>query len=438
MRTTNSDVILTRSCSLSSDSRKAGLNGNVLVLGCSGSGKTRNHLKPNLMQCDGSYIVLDSKGSLYDEMGPFLETSGYEVDKLDFTTFSGTVGYNPLDYVRWHDGDPVQQDMIAIASAVCPAKEHKSDPFWPRAAANYLTSYIAFVFEMYPQSEWTMNSVIEVFEKACVGESEMLFGELERRRPKSYAVSLYKRAKSTARADRMHSSIMGIIAAYLLPFGFESARASYSHPRRIDFEKFAQGKHALFVTIDDMDRSLDGLTSLFVRQAFTSLADYADHQCANHALPIPVRFMLDDFANLHLPAFDDILSVTRSRNIAVTVICQTVSQLEARYNEATANSIIGNCDTQLVLAFQDERTARYFALRANKSASTLLETPLGKWWLFVRGSKGKCDESYRLEDHPRYGELRRLTRPQTHMEESFDVYEPWEEIDPRQAALFVA
>ena len=154
-----------------------------------------------------------------------------------------------------------------------------------------------------------------------------------------------------------------------------------------------------------MDRSLDKLTSLFIQQAFSSLCRSADRDYPDHRLPVPVRFVLDDFANLRLPHIDDVLSVIRSREISCTVVCQTISQLEARYGEATANSIVGNCDSQLVLGFQDERTAAYFSCRANKTASTLLETPAGMWWVFLRGQRGAMDPARRLEDHPRYPEL---------------------------------
>ena len=154
-----------------------------------------------------------------------------------------------------------------------------------------------------------------------------------------------------------------------------------------------------------MDRSLDKLTSLFIQQAFSSLCRSADRDYPDHRLPVPVRFVLDDFANLRLPHIDDVLSVIRSREISCTVVCQTISQLEARYGEATANSIVGNCDSQLVLGFQDERTAAYFSCRANKTASTLLETPAGMWWVFLRGQRGAMDAARRLEDHPRYHEI---------------------------------
>ena len=398
-------LILTSGHAASMDSWATGLNNNVLVLGCSGSGKTRNFLKPNLLQCEGSYIVLDSKGRLYDEMAPFLRAHGYVVDRLDFTTMDGEIGYDPLHHVRWRKGRPLAQDIIAIASTLFPRADMGDDPFWAGAAANYVASYIAYVFEALPDREWNMASVVSVYEQACEGNAEALFADLSKQDPDSYAASLFRRARSTARADKMHSSIMGIIAANLLPLTFDGALASFRKAQQIDFCDLGRERRALFVTMDDMDRSLASLTSLFIRQAFSSLCDFADTRCDGGRLLVPVRFMLDDFANLTLPGFDDVLSVIRSREVSCTIICQTVSQLEARYDQAVANSIIGNCDRHLVLGFQDERTAKYFALRANKLPSTLLETPAGNWWLFERGRRGICEPAYALEQHPRYREL---------------------------------
>ena len=396
------NLVLTKGRTSPLDSWQTGLNNNVLVLGCSGGGKTRNHLKPNLLEANGSYVVLDSKGRLAREMGPYLQGLGYEVDVIDFTTMEGTIGYDPLNAVRWRHGRPLQQDIIAIANAICPKQDMGNDPFWGLAAANYLASYIAYVFEALPDREWNMASVVSMFEQACAGDADELFRELRREDPESYAVALYRRAKATARAEKMHASIMGIIAANLLPLSFEGALESFRNPCQLNFRVLGVEKHAVFVTMDDLDDSLAALTSLFVRQAFSVLCDFADTECEGGRLPVPVRFMLDDFANLTLPGFDRVLSVVRSREISCTVICQTVSQLEARYGAAEANSIIGNCDRQLVLGFQDEATARYFSLRANKTPATLLETPAGSWWYFERGHRGVCEAAYRLEDHPSY------------------------------------
>lgn len=405
------ELILTSTRSESMDSWVTGLNNNVLVLGCSGSGKTRNFLKPNLLQCEGSYVVLDSKGRLFREMGPCLSAHGYTVDCLDFTTMEGTIGYDPLHHVRWRKGRPLAQDIISIASALFPRSDMGDDPFWAGAAANYVASYIAYVFEALPDREWNMASVVSVYEQACEGNADALFSDLSGQDPESYAVSLYRRAKSTARAEKMHSSIMGIIAANLMPLTFDGAFASFRKADQIDFCDLGRERRALFVTMDDMDRSLAPLTSLFIRQAFSSLCDFADAKCDCGRLPVPVRFMLDDFANLTLQDFDDVLSVIRSREISCTIICQTVSQLEARYNQAVANSIIGNCDRHLVLGFQDERTARYFSLRANKTATTLLETPADNWWLFERGHRGVCEPGYKIEDHPGYFDLGEVGEP---------------------------
>lgn len=395
------NIVFTKHIAANTDSWQTGMNNNILVLGCSGSGKTRNHLKPNLMQCQGSYIVLDTKGSLYDEMGAYLALQGYKVDQLDFTTMGGTCGYDPLHQVRIENGKPNQQDIIAIASAICPKEAQQSDPFWGLAAANYLSSYIAYVFEALPERERSMASVIKLFESGT-GKIQHLFNDLAMHNPDSYAASLFNRSKATCGAEKMHSSILGIIAANLLPFGFKGALDSYANPNRIDFSSFGREKRALFVTVDDIDHSLEGLTSLFIEQAFTRLCSSADRDYAEHRLPIPVRFILDDFANLNIPHIDDMLAVIRSREISATIICQTVSQLEARYGAAAANSIIGNCDRQLLLAVQDEATARYFSLRANKPAFALLETPANTWWYFERGKRGKQDGAYQLDQHPEY------------------------------------
>lgn len=435
--------MLSANRSVSCDTWRSGLNNNVLVLGSSGGGKTRNHVKPNLLQCQGSYIVLDCKGSLYHEMGPYLEENGYIVDCIDFNAMDGTIGYNPLDHIRWCEGRPMQQDIISIASAICPVDEHASDSFWPLAAANYLTAYIAYVLEALPDEAQNMSSVIRMFELAVARAVDPLFTDLQKEDPGAYAPSLYNRAKATCGAEKMHASILGILAADLVPFGFEGVIRSYSNPRQIDFRSFGREKRALFVTIDDMDTSLRPLTSLFIRQAFSSLCDAADHGSPDGRLAVPVRLMLDDFANLNVANFDNILSVTRSREISCTIVCQTVSQLEARYGKPAANSIIGNCDHQLVLGFQDEATARYFSLRANKPAASLLATPTDRWWLFQRGHAAVCDKAYQLEQHPRYADLAACGQA----EPGADLTEMWlddidqeffdfEELGPEDLELF--
>ncbi|MFR3450661.1 MAG: type IV secretory system conjugative DNA transfer family protein [Collinsella sp.] len=197
----------------------------------------------------------------------------------------------------------------------------------------------------------------------------------------------------------MNASIIGIIAEKVMRLSFDTARALYTHSPQVDFARMGHEPTALFVTLSDMDRSLDPLTNLFLTQALISLGREADAMPSG-SLPVPVRMFLDDFGNFHIPNFEQAISVVRSKNIWCTMLCQTTSQLAARYGEEGANTIIGNCDTQLVLAFQDTTSARYFTDRANKPVSALLATPLDRSWLFLRGKPGELVRRYEVADHP--------------------------------------
>ncbi len=405
-------TLLGRGCELPCDTRLTGLNNNVLVIGPSGAGKTRHVLKPNLLQMNASYVVLDTKGTLAREMGPVLAANGYTVQRIDFTCLCGPalppiagvedVGYDPLAHVRRY-GDhrvPDQQDIVSVARAICPV-ENGDDPFWDNAAANLVTALIAYTLEELPRSEQTFSSVVELAEHLGCGATFRLLEELETIDPRSFAYALYQRYGATRSADKMNASIMGIVAEKLMCLGFDGVRRLYDNPNQLDFSRMGNERMAVFVTTSDIDRSLDPLVSLFVSHAFAGLMREADRS-PDGALRVPVRLLLDDFANLSIPNIDDVLAVARSREIWCTLLLQSYTQLEARYGRARSMSILGNCDTQLVLGFQDVDSARCYADRANKTVNTLLETPRGRWWLFMRGRRAEQVEAYRLEEHPRY------------------------------------
>lgn len=408
-------TILAANRTLSCDTRTTGLNNNLLVIGPSGSGKTRHVLKPNLLEMGSSFIVLDTKGTLAREMGPVLAAHGYAVENLDFADLSAIgrrtlpngvqdVGYNPLAFVRYDAaGAPVQQDIISVARAICPV-EDESQPFWDHAASNLLSCLIAYVLEQLPERERHFGSVVTLAEHMEDKVTVRLLDELEATAPTSFALALWRRYAPTLTAEKMHASISGILAEKIMCLGFDGARELYTRTHQVDFTRLGHSRRALFVTISDIDRSIDPLTGLFVTQAFAMLIREADAQ-PDGRLPVPVRLMLDDFANLNIPNIDDILAVIRSREIWCTLQLQSINQLEAIYGRPRALSIMGNCDTHLVLAFQDIESARCYAERANKLASTLLATPLDRSWLFVRGRTGEQVTRYDLTAHPRYVEL---------------------------------
>ncbi len=410
---------------ISTDTRCTGINNNMLVIGPSGVGKTRHVLKPNLLQMNSSYLVLDTKGTLCREMAPVLIEHGYRVERINFadlashTQTKGTatpgcglswqhsvheVGYNPLAFIRrGSDGRPNQQDITSVAKALCPHEDQK-EPFWDNAAANLLACLIAYTVEQLPKCEQNLSSTIKLLEHLGDEATIALLEDLEAFDPESYALTLWRRYSSTRTAEKMNASIIGILAEKMFALGFEGARALYEHEEQVDFASLGREKHALFVTIDDLDRSLDPLTNLFVSQAIRELAREADRNPAGRLVQ-PVRLMLDDFANLNIPDIDNVLSVVRSREIWVTLLLQSINQLEAIYGRPRAMSILGNCDTQLVLAFQDFESAEAYAQRAGKLPASLFATPHEHVWLFVRGCQAEEVAAYKLTEHPAYQEL---------------------------------
>lgn len=369
-----SSTILAKDRTLSCDTRQTGLNNNALVIGSSGAGKTRNVLKPNLLQMNASYIVLDTKGTLCREVGPVLAAHGYRVQCLNFADLNTVpalapgierCGYNPLRHIRRKaDGRPNQQDILSVAKAICPIEDN-NQPFWDHAAANLLSCLIAYVTEQLPADEQTISSVIKLIEHLQDGATARLFDDLITTDPQSYALSLWRRYAITQNAERMHASIVGILAEKVMCLGFDGAAQLYRECHQVDFASMGHTPCALFVTVSDIDRNLDPLTGLFISQAFMGLIREADRQPGG-SLPVPVRFMLDDFANLQIPQIDNVLSIIRSRNIWATLLLQSTNQLDALYGEARARSIMGNCDTHLVLAFQDPESARVFSDRATR------------------------------------------------------------------------
>lgn len=363
-----SSTILAKDRTLSCNTRQTGLNNNALVIGPSGAGKTRNVLKPNLLQMNASYIVLDTKGTLCREVGPVLAAHGYRVQCLNFADLNTVpalapgierCGYNPLRHIRRKaDGRPNQQDILSVAKAICPIEDN-NQPFWDHAAANLLSCLIAYVTEQLPADEQTISSVIKLIEHLQDGATGRLFDDLITTDPQSYALSLWRRYAITQNAERMHASIVGILAEKVMCLGFDGAAQLYRECHQVDFASMGHTPCALFVTVSDIDRNLDPLTGLFITQAFMGLIREADRQ-PDGSLPVPVRFMLDDFTNLQIPQIDNVLSIIRSRNIWATLLLQSTNQLDALYGEARARSIMGNCDTHLVLAFQDPESARVF------------------------------------------------------------------------------
>lgn len=400
--------ILARDQTVSNDTWATGLNNNDLIIGPSGSGKTRGYVLPNILQADESMIVTDTKGDLCQQTKALLEKRGYVVQEIDLTDcISSPYGYNPLDYIRvGYDHCCHEQDVMMVAAALVPV-ENQREPFWDLAARSMLACLIAYTMECLPECEHTMDSVTRLFREMGSGKFDQLMKELVEIDPECIAAVQYQMFSLTQKADRTYASIQGILAEKLSTFTFSGPRFVLNHPQKISLPSIGEHKTAVFIHVSDTDRSMDRIAALLYTQALQVLCNRADEQ-QDRRLKVPVRLILDDFAaaaDSCIPDFDKITSVIRSREISVSIILQSLSQLEASYGHSRAMTIINNCDHLLYLGGQDVETARYIAAKANKPMTGILQMPLDGAWLFTRGEAPRAVQKYILESHPLYAQL---------------------------------
>ena len=392
--------ILAKGVTTSTDTWQSGINNNVLIFGPSGAGKTRHYVKPNILNGNESLIISDTKGSLYKEVGPQLKKRGYKVKNIDFTDLRGSNGYNPLDYIRYNEKNDTynEMDIMSLTQCIVPSTISQ-DPYWDFAARQYLAVLISFVLEALPEEEHTLAHVMKALTLMNTSAFDGMIRELQAFKPNSTTALRYNAFKTMTRAERTDSCIKGMLSTHLDPLCFDEALALYKKLDRIDFSQLGKQKTAVFVTISDTDRSMDKLANAFMTQAIQNLCYSADKDYPEHRLPIPVRFYLDDFAtNLVIPDFDKIISVIRSREIYVSVILQSVTQLDSLYGTPCARTIMNNCDQMLYLGGQDIDTARIISEKSNKPLYNILSMPLNKAYLFIRGKEPLLTEKYEVQE----------------------------------------
>lgn len=409
MDSNNTYRILAHGHTISNDTWITGLNNNDLIIGPSGAGKTRGYVKPNILQCSESMVITDTKGALCPDVGTVLAQEGYKVVEINLADCAlSPYGYNPLAYIRQdRDGHYMEQDILTLAACMVPI-ENQDEPYWELSARIYLESAISYVLEALPEEERHLGSVVRlVGEMGRNGKYKKLMVELEVVDPASFALSRYRLFQSVAdNAERTAACIFSFLASKLAPFSFGDAVRIFNNPKRINIKELGRKKTAVFLTISDTDDAMYRLANIFYTQALHTLCNLAD-KSLGHRLKVPVRFYLDDFAsNVVIPDFDRIISVIRSREISVSIIIQSLSQLESLYGQARAMTILNNCDNMLCLgAGRDISTARYISYQVNKPVSAILNTPLDNAWLLTRGGKAEQVAKFDLRQHSFYGRL---------------------------------
>ena len=353
--------LLTQNVRIGLDGKKHRRNLNILVCGGSGAGKTRFFCKPNAMQCNTSFVVLDPKGEIVRDIGGLLESKGYEVRVLDLINMHRSHCYNPFVYLR-NDND-VQRLVTNLFKATTPKGSQSQDPFWDTAASMLLLALVFYLKYEAPPDERNFPMVMELLRAGEVREDDdsyvspldELFDRLEMVNPEHIALKYYRDYHSGS--AKTLKSIQITLAARLEKFNLESL-AGLTATDELDLPSLGEKKVALFALIPDNDTSFNFLVSILYTQLFQQLFYLADHKYGG-SLPVHCHFIMDEFANVSLPDdFDKILSVMRSRGVSVSIILQNLAQLKALF-EKQWESIVGNCDTFLYLGGNEQSTHEY-------------------------------------------------------------------------------
>ena len=424
---------LTKHVRLGMDTHKHRRNLNILTLGGSGAGKTRSLALPGIMECNASFVVTDPKGEILSAVGHLLKEKGYTVKAFNLVDFSQSDGYNPFKYVR--DDKDVLRLITNLIRNTTPKGSGGSDPFWEKAETALLESLMFYLLYEAPEEEQNFSMIMKMLSYADVREDketyvsalDLLFKQLGDNQPMHIAVKQYRIYKQAA--GKTAKSINISLAVRLAAFNMDQICSITDHDD-MGISELGKQKTAIFAVIPDNDTSLSYLVGMLYTQIIQELYYQADH-VYHGRLPIHVRMILDEFANVSLPEeFDKSLATMRSREISATIIVQNLAQLKGLYKEHGWETITGNCDTLLYLGGNEQSTHEYISKLLGKetidtrthgqtkgksgSYSTNMQTTgrelltpdevrlldNSKALLFIRGFPAVMDDKYDLNHHP--------------------------------------
>ncbi|MDR3823764.1 MAG: type IV secretory system conjugative DNA transfer family protein [Clostridia bacterium] len=362
------NLILSQSLALSLNAKSHRRNLNVLIVGGSGAGKTRFYAKPNIMQCNTSFVIADPKGEMLRATAPLLLQRGYDVKVFNLINPSDSDGYNPFTYIR------TDEDVVKLISNLIqnttPKNAQQSDPFWEKSEIALDTALMLYLLHEAPPEEQNFETMMFMIENASAMEEDetfqspvdVLFEALEEKYPEHIAVKQWKIFKQAS--GKTAKSILISAAVRLAAFNLPEIAKMTSYDN-LDIGSLGEKKKAIFCVIPDNDNSFNYLVGMLYTQAFQELYYRADHKHGGE-LPIPVHFVMDEFANVALPDnFERVLATMRSRRISVSIIIQNMAQLKALFKDSW-ESVVGNCDTFLYLGGNEQSTHEYISKMLGK------------------------------------------------------------------------
>ena len=366
---TDQNMVLTQNIYLSMDSRKTRRNNNILVVGGSGSGKSRFMVKPNILQANANYIVTDPAGELLESTGKFLEEQGYEIKVFNLVEMAKSDRYNPFHYIR--DDVGVLMMINCLIKNTNPVGQTGGDPFWEKSETALLQALVFYLVKFRPPHQRNFTSVMKLLRAAEVDENDStkkskldrIFDEVQLQDPNSIALKQYLTFKMGA--GKTLKSILISCSVRLTVFNMKQIE-NLTKEDTIDLGGMGNGKKALFVIIPAADSTYNFLVSMMYSQLFETLYFVAETTCKGKRLPRPVRFLLDEFANIgQIPEFTKKLATMRKYEISCTIILQNLAQIKSQYKDDW-ESIVGNCDSFLFLGGQEVSTLEYISKELGK------------------------------------------------------------------------
>ncbi|MBO4449102.1 MAG: type IV secretory system conjugative DNA transfer family protein [Clostridiales bacterium] len=374
------NVILTQTEGLIMNGKPKGpkyaRNKNILVIGGSGSGKTRFFVKPNIMQLHSSYVITDPKGTVLLEVGQMLYDAGYEIKVLNTINFKKSMHYNPFAYL--HDEKDILKLVNTLIVNTKGEGQQATEDFWVKAEKLLYQAYIGYIFYECVEEEQNFITLIDMINASETREDDesfknaidLIFEELEADEPDHFAVKQYKKYKLAA--GKTAKSILISCGARLAPFDIKELRDLTEYDE-MELDQIGERKTALFMIMSDTDGTFNFILAMMQSQMFNLLCECADDK--HHGkLPVHVRFLLDEFANIgQIPQFDKLIATIRSREISASIILQSKSQLKAIYKD-NADTIEGNCDTTLFLGGKEKTTLKEMSEILGKETIDLYNT----------------------------------------------------------------
>ena len=363
------NLLLSQNMRIGLNAKKHRRNLNVLVIGGSGAGKTRFYAKPNIMQCNTSFVIADPKGEILRAVAPLLLEKGYDVKVFNLINPENSDGYNPFVYIRT-DEDVIKLITNLIQNTT-PKNAQQNDPFWEKSEIALDTALMLYLLHEAPPEEQTFSMLMFLIENAATVEDDdegyqspvdLLFEALEDENPEHIALKQWKVFKQAS--GKTAKSILISAAVRLAAFNLPEISKMTSYDN-LDLAQLGERKRAIFCIIPDNDNSFNYLVGMLYTQAFQELYYKADHEHGGE-LPVPVHFVMDEFANVALPDnFERLLATMRSRRISVSIIIQNMAQLKALFKD-NWESLVGNCDTMLYLGGNEQSTHEYISKMLGK------------------------------------------------------------------------